>query len=213
MSTEPGTTALAESLRSGKGQQGTYRGTVTGARDAFAVTVVVDGHARNARLRSTAKAVRDGDTVELVKTGGVWEVTANLSWHEPPAVTAEMGPKPSKATVPSGTLPSAPSDPVFAQPSGPNDRGNAGSVTLTAINDNRADIRALNNHVRHIHSNVKANNQAIRGLIDLVGQLRTEVTKLRGAASAANSAIDYAATAGDVVTPIKDALAAENIVR
>ncbi len=96
---------------------GTFRGTVVEVIDSAAVRVSIDGGSPSyARLSSTVTVVQVDDLVELVKTGGVWQITNVLTKHPAPVVDSAgqaLPPKPS-TTVPVPGAPTSSSVPSFS---------------------------------------------------------------------------------------------------
>lgn len=182
--------SLARDLFSGKDvklfRARVLDGTPTGAGK---VRVLVDGHATTARLRSTAKAVRTGDNVEVVKAGGIWHVVASDTWHEPPAVTAPPTTTPAAAATVSGSLPVSP-DPV-REPT---------SSTNAALYTTASRLAWWSDDMRYAFNQLASRVSSIQSVIN------TNASRL-------NSTRDVATGTRNTVTGVQSALGDEGIVR
>lgn len=106
--------------RDGTLRSATFQGTVVELVDASSVRVSVEGGApSHARLGSGITRVEQGDRVEVVKTGGVWQVTNVLTQHSTPVVDS------------SGTAIPSPPSPTAVPPA----PGSAGSVATVQVPD------------------------------------------------------------------------------
>ena len=161
--------------------------------------VQIDGAATAARLHSTAKNIRQGDTVDVIKKGGLWYIVSSDTWHEPPEVSGSMGTKPPAASTVSGsTSISTPNYPAMS------DRNQHHGGSTNAWIDLNAD-------------RLNTRRDAFITLRDQVAALANRVSQLQSAlntnASRLNQTRDYASNAGQLVEPVVGALRDEGIVR
>jgi len=180
----------AEALQATRAK--TYDAYVTDATPTSTgrIRVLVDGTATTARLTSTAKAVQTGDTVKVVKHGGIYEVVGSKSYREPPDVSGSMGSKPpSASTVYGSDLPGVGRPTPFSP-----------SQDLAVISSRIQSIRTRQrddaDRLHEIHQRINAIQSAIN----------TNASRL-------NQTRDYAESAGNLVEPVVGALRDEGIVR
>jgi len=179
----------------------TFKGTVTNVSAGGRVMLVIDGYAREARLYSTVKNVREGDTVDAIKKGGTWYVVANGTWHEPPAVSGSMGSPPPNATTVSGSnIPSLPfpPEPPHNPPSG------------NTNNQIYAWAERVATYLTNIYGWDIANRTRT---IEAINRVNSIQSALNTNASRTNAVRDYAGNAGQLVEPVVDALRDERIVQ
>src|SRR5690625_659519 len=179
----------------------TFKGTVTNVSAGGRVMLVIDGYAREARLYSTVKNVREGDTVDAIKKGGTWYVVANGTWHEPPAVSGSMGDPPANATTVSGSnIPSLPlpPEPPHNPPSG------------NTNNQIYAWAERVATYLTNIYGWDIANRTRT---IEAINRVNSIQSALNTNASRTNAVRDYAGNAGQLVEPVVDALRDERIVQ
>lgn len=151
--------------------------------------VLVDGSVRRARLIHTARSIRPGDTVSLTKPGAVWWVKAKATYTEPAQVGGSMGNKPPAANGSSISVDLPPDPPM--EPS-----GNSNNQLYSWANNTSAYLARLSWWQSDVRSAIHRLRNAMNDLADRTNQVR-----------------DYAGRAGDLVSPIKDALTDEGIVR
>jgi len=180
----------------------TYRARVTDATPSSTgkVRVLLDGTSTTASLRATAKAVRTGDNVEVVKSGGAWHVVGSDTWHEPPPVSGSMGTPPAAASTVSGasTIRSTTVGPAV---SAPTNSTNAALYTFAQIAAQRIT------QLRAAYLNLRADVDSLNSRVASIQQaLNTNASRL-------NQTRDYASNAGQLVEPVVGALRDEGIVR
>lgn len=221
---QAGSKALAKTLSRHDGLK-THTAKVTnGTPDSQGrIGVLIDATSTRARLTSTAKAVRTGDTVSVVKVSGHWEVTATRTYHTPPVVSGSMGNKPAAAATSSGSVSRITTGnmqgPGASSPTPPSDpTGNSNAVLYSKMLDITAHLRRLRSFldsdtmgaVIRLIARERSAREAINDNADLLASLLS-VTNTN--ASRLNQTRDYASNAGQLVEPVVDALRNERIVR
>lgn len=192
-------------LPAGAGANGggvSHRGVVLDARpdSAGMIRVLIHGTAYHVRLRSTAKAVRTGDNVDVQWVGHVPHVVGSDTWHEPPSVSAPpSGTVPAASTVSGSNISQVPIPPD--PPS-----SNVGS-TLEWVIVWAENVRS---YLFSFNTWTMLHRSRTDQLIEQVNDLRSAVNTN---ASRLNSTRDVATGTRNSVTGMRSALGDEGIVR
>lgn len=203
------------------------------------VMVDVDGSARRAFVPSNLRAVRQDDTVMVVKNPSTWVVDSIVTAHPVPAVGGSMGAKPPAATtvsanpsIPSGTaykrtatIPWDSEGRLRSPDSAPGSYSqDYGHSVNRAIADLIGRVTALREMVWDCREEILALATSYNATVDRVNELKGGLGSVNSAlgstmsavntnASRVNQARDYASTAADAIGGVVDALKAERIVK
>lgn len=180
---------------------GKHVATVSGAPTGGAARVILQGGYVNARIATTAKNVRDGDRVIVVKQGGVWTITEVETWHEPPTVSKPSVTPPSNASTVSG----APSGTVSSTPNIP-----TGQV-LPTVTNYEARMKDVLGYIGRLDNWI--NNAVSPRLNSLMSHAGSVQNVVNTNATRTNEVRNAAMQAADSVGPMHDALVGDRIIK